>query len=913
MPGWQDKSRKRNEVTAFVPFQKGEIEQSIQSRFEVQVLTFPDRIAVKSGKSVLTYRLLNEQSNRIARAITARVGCVQKPIAFLLAEDAKSIATMLGILKSGNFFVSLDPEHPRSRIARLMEDSQAALIVTDDENQAIAEELSGSFSILNYDGISCDTPSDNIGHSAGPDSLAYLVYTSGSTGQPKGLLHSHRNRLFRTMNTTNSLEICASDRVSLLSARTSAQALDNIFGALLNGATVCPFQTRNKGADSLAAWLVQEKVTIYHSTSSIFNHFIRTLNGNEQFPRLRVVRLGGESVTRREFDLFRKHFVPGCIFVHSLSASEVGNFRQYIADHRSQFSGNLVPTGYSVPEVEVLILDERGKPVATGELGEIAVRSRYLALEYWRKPELTRETFQPDPSGGDKRVYRTGDLGRLMEDGSLQYLGRKDFQVKIRGNRVEVAEIEMALLELPAIVEAAVVAAKNEHGDSFLVAYVVPSAEPMPAMAALRRALSERLPDYMVPARFEILDKLPRTPQGKIDRKALPAPCHTTNYVAPRTSIETRLVSYWQSTLGAERVGIRDDFFELGGNSLLAVRLLNIIEAEFGKRLPISTFYSATTVEALAELIPKPVCDTSLSPIIKIRDHGGRTPFFFLHAAYNGGGFYCLQLARHLGDDQPFYSLQPIGARNRTLPVSIEHMARMYVEILRKVQPNGPYCLGGYCSAGLIALEMAQQLRACGERVDFLCIIDIPAKNADMRIHRSLIGWAARILRLDRRRELDAFIRLRNVLYAYRALSGIERIKFVFERARKIAKALPNVVWKRFAPAVRRNPGMTGRLAEPIDVDGAGWEDLIPHYRRLWRGYVVRPYSGHITLLRTNDHKALENDTTLGWGRITADLEVYITPGDHNGCVMDPDNLAMLGQRLKACLDRRQVAPCNVD
>lgn len=908
MPNCRNENCIHNEAGDFVPFQRDEIEQSIQSRFEAQVHKFPDRIALKSGKSTLTYRSLNELSNRIARTIISRVGRAQQPIAYLLAEDATSFATMIAILKSGNLFVTIDPDHPQSRLARIIEDLKPALIITDNINHALAVALSNDLTLLNVDEISSDTPSDNIGITSGPESLAYIVYTSGSTGQPKGVLHSHRNRLFRTMNTTNNLQLCASDRISLLSARTSAQALDNIFGALLNGAAIYPYPARKRGVDSLAAWLVQEEITTYHSTSTIFNDFIRTLKGEEQFPHLRVVRLGGESVTRREFDLFKKHFLSGCVFVHSLSCSEVGNFRHYIGDHQSHFTGTTVPTGRPVPEVEVLIFDEGGNPVAPGEIGEIAVRSRYLAQGYWRQPELTRAAFQSDPGGSDVRIYRTGDIGRLMPDGNLKYLGRKDFQVKIRGNRVETTEVEMTLQDLPAVAEAAVVAAKNEKGDSFLAGYVVPSQGQMPTAPILRKALSEKLPDYMIPSRFVILDKLPRTPHGKIDRKSLPTPHHETDYVAPRTSIEARLASYWMSTLGIEHVGIQDDFFDLGGNSLSAVRLLNFIEAGFGKRLPNSILYSAATVEALAKVISQPVWDVSLSPIIKIQDQGEMTPFVFLHFGYNGGGFYSIHLAKHLGDNQPFYMLQPSETPNGILPASLEDMARMYVENLRKVQPSGPYWLGGFCSAGLLAFEVAQQLRACGETVAFLCIIDISAKNAELRVHRDMIRWASRILRLNRSRELEVFIRLRNIICQYKSLSGINRMRFVFEKTRKILKALSNIAWNRLVPSFPCNSETAGCETGAIGSDSSAYKDLEPYYSRLRNGYVARSYSGHITLLRTNDHKTLEKDTTLGWGRITADLEVHITPGDHLGCVMDPENLARLGEQLKACLEHRRVA-----
>jgi amino acid adenylation domain-containing protein len=903
----RNKTHPEREV-CFVPFRMEDIEQSIPSRFEAQVLRFPDRIAVKTHDTVLTYKSLNDSANRIARAIMARAGSGQEPVAYLLADDAKSIATFLGILKSGNIYVPLDPEHPRSRSARVLEDAQAVLIVTDSENLAAAEELSVGVEPLNIDTIPADVSSENTGLLLAPDSLAYIIYTSGSTGEPKGVLQSHRTRLFNTMNTTNSLRLTPADRVSLFSARTSAQAMTIIFSALLNGAAICPFRTREVGLDCLSAWLIQEEITIYHSISSIFNSFVRTLKGSEQFPRLRVVKLGGEPVSRREFELYKRHFSPGCIFMNSLSSTEAGTFREYIADHQTEFTGNVIPAGYPVPEQEVLLLDETGNSVGLGEIGEIAVRSRYLSPGYWRRPDLTQAAFLPDPGGSNMRIYRTGDLGRLSGDGCLQHLGRKDFQVKICGNRIELAEIEMSLLEIATVAQAVVVAAKDKRGDPCLVAYVVSSAKPVPTAASLRRVLRKTLPEYMVPSAFVMLNTLPMTPQGKVDRQALPTAKLEVSYVPPRNPVEAQLAKMWGQILGVSPVGIQDDFFELGGNSLLAVQLMNWIESVFGKRLPISTLFSASTIQDLAELIPQPASNKSLSPLIEIQGHGSRTPFFFLHGLYNGGGFYCLWLAHQLGDDQPFYALQPLGPQGESLPETIEIMANSYLELLRTVQPQGPYLLGGFCNGGLIAFEMARQLRARGETVELLVVIDAFAKNTDLRIHRRLVGLAARILRLGPGEELDCFLHVRSFLTEFRSLSGMERAEFVFKKTRKIwLKVATKLLSWIPRPNFSRRPVATIQAAAGT-ADDPVWKDRGPHYWRIINGYVAFPYQGRVTLLRTNGHESSADDPTLGWSDVTPDVEVYMIPGDHGTCVFDPENIAVVGERLKSCLDRQCAA-----
>jgi amino acid adenylation domain-containing protein len=902
----QTEAYPQHDASSFVPFDKEDIEQSIPSRFEAQVLRFPDRIAVKTHDTVLTYRTLNDSANRIARAILARVGCGQRTVAYLLADDAKSITTILGILKSGNIYVPLDPEHPRSRKERLLEDAQAVLMVTDSQNLKVAEELSVGIELLNIDTIPDSVSTENLGLLLAPDSFAYVIYTSGSTGEPKGVLQNHRNLLLTAMNVTNSLRLSPADRVSLFSARTSAQAMTIIFSTLLNGAAICPFRTHEVALDDLSFWLIQEEITIYHSISSIFKNFVRTLKENEQFPQLRVIKLGGEPVSRREFELYKKHFSPSCIFMNSLASTEAGVFRQYMADHQTEFIGKVVPVGYPVSELEVLLLDEAGKSVGPGQIGEIAVRSRYLALGYWRRPDLTQAAFLPDPGGNEMRTYRTGDLGRLSGDGCLQHLGRKDFQVKIRGNRIEVAEIEMALLEIARVAQAVVVAAKDRRGETNLVAYLVPSAKPEPTTTSLRNALRKTLPDYMVPTAFVMLNALPMTPHGKVDRQALPKVRLDRSYLPPRNPVEAHLAQIWEFILGVSRVGIQDDFFELGGNSMLAVRVMYHIESVFAKRLPISTFFSAATVKDLAELIPQPDSEKSLSPLIEVQGRGSRRPFFFLHGHYNGGGFYCLQLARHLGDEQPFYALQPLGRQGDSLPATIEIMAKSYVEILRTVQPEGPYMLGGYCNGGLIAFEMARQLQACGETVELLAIVDACARNTDLRVHRRLVGLAARTLRLEPGVELECFLRLRDFLIAFKSLSGMERAGFVFK---KITKKCVKVVakWLALIPGLNsRSPRVAVGLQTSVTTAAdPGWEDRGGHYWRLVHGHVAFPYQGRITLLRTNSVDSSTDDLTLGWSHVTSELEIHTIPGDHVDCVLDPEYLAVLGETLKSCLDRQ--------
>jgi len=610
-PSWQHSfqgSRVRP-TNPFVEFREEEIEQSIPDRFDQIVRSYPSRIAVKSKGQVLTYAALNHGANWVARTILAERGERQEPVALLLEHGAPAVVAMLGVLKAGKFYVPLDPSHPDARTSYILEDTQAGLIVTNSRNLPLARRLArGTAHLINLDELDSSHSPEGPGLPISPDALAYIIYTSGATGQPKGVIQNHRNVLHKAMEYTNSVHVCADDRLALFYSPSTSGAVRDIFSALLNGAALFPFALKEEGLSDLAGWLIREEITIYNSVATVFRHFISTLTGEERFPKLRLVHVGSETIYKRDVELYQTHFSEGCIFVANLGSTEVSPIRQYFADKETRIAGSTVPAGYAVKDTEVLILDEDGREVGPNHIGEIAVRSRYLSQGYWRSPELTRAAFLPDPEGGDKRIYRTGDLGRMLSDGCLEHLGRKDFQVKIRGHRVEVAEIELALLDHLALKEAVVLAREGRPGDAQLVAYVVSAAQPAPTVSELRSFLSERLPDYMVPSTFVLLEALPLTPSGKVDRRVLPAPERARPglaqaFVAPRTPAEKALAGFYAEALGLGRVGAHDNFFDLGGHSLLASQVMSRVHAAFQVELSVNSLFEAPTVAELAERI----------------------------------------------------------------------------------------------------------------------------------------------------------------------------------------------------------------------------------------------------------------------------------------------------------------------
>ncbi|QLE40077.1 amino acid adenylation domain-containing protein [Nostoc sp. C052] len=590
----------------FIEFHKQDIEQSIPARFQEQVRKYPQNIAVHTKNYNWTYSELNSRANQVAQAILQQSTFAEARVALLFEHDAPMIAGILGALKAGKTYVPLDPSYPLERVVSILEDSQANTVITNNNNLAYAQELArGVISVINIniDKINFTSTSHPVTPEISPNTIAYILYTSGSTGQPKGVIQNHRNVLHFIRNYTNNLHINEQDGLTLLSSYSFDAALMDIFAAVLNGATLYPINIKEEGLTHLFEVLQQQKITIYHSTPTLYRHFVSTLSKDEKLPQIRLVVLGGEEVIKTDVDLYKKHFSDECIFVNGLGPTESTVTLQYFINQQTEITRNTVPVGYPIEETEILLLNEAGDK--TDIYGEIAIRSPYVALGYWHQPDLTQVSFLPDPEFSSRRIYRTGDLGRLRRDGSIEFLGRKDFQVKIRGFRIELGEIEAAIAQHPSVRETVVIAIADIPGEKYLVAYVV--ATEIVTSDELRHILKQKLPDYMVPTSFVFLDSLPLTPNRKIDRRALPkSELHQQildKYVAPRTPVEEMLAQIWAQVLKVEQVGIHNNFFELGGHSLLATQLVSRIRNIFRVELPLRSLFAAATVAELGHLI----------------------------------------------------------------------------------------------------------------------------------------------------------------------------------------------------------------------------------------------------------------------------------------------------------------------
>jgi amino acid adenylation domain-containing protein len=623
-------------TSCFIHFPREDVERSIPERFECQVELYPDRIAVEDANSTITYRELNRLANRIAHAVLAARGAGSEPVALLVGNGVPVVAAMLGVLKAGKFYIALDASQPAARTAAILVECRPALMIGDSRRMEEAEELCAPLDLpsISLDALDSGLSEENPGLPITADHLAYILYTSGSTGKPKGVMQDHRYVLHLTMVYSNGGRISTADRLVLLYSPNFAGAVRDIYCSVLNGATLLHFDVKREGLTGLAEWLRREQITVFFAVATMFRHFCRMLTTEDSFPLVRLVFLGSETVYTGEIRLFQRHFFADTRMIVSFGASELSPICQFPICADTRIEGSTVPAGYAVDDVELLLWDTEGKPVTAGATGEIVVRSRYLSRGYWGRPELTEAAFVPDPDGGERRMFRTGDQGRLLSDGCLLHLGRSDFQVKIRGYRVETAEVEAFFTATGLVRDALVTAWSDATGEQNLAAWLVPAnADAPPSINELRALVSAALPDYMVPATFVLMDTLPLTANGKLDRRALPDPRLAgqrpeTACVAPRTAVEQRLKEIWSELFGLQEIGIHENFFDLGGHSLLAMQVVARIAAAFHVMLPANCLFEHSTLARLAEAVER-ARSLETDEVIRVAPRGGEKPLSF--------------------------------------------------------------------------------------------------------------------------------------------------------------------------------------------------------------------------------------------------------------------------------------------
>jgi surfactin family lipopeptide synthetase A len=854
--------------------------RSIPHLFEAQVERTPDSIAVVFANHQLTYRQLNDQANQLAHYLRSRGVGKNVLVGLYCDRSINMIIGLWGILKAGGAYVPLDPTYPPDRVAYILADARAKVLLAD--SQLLASLPPHQAEVVCFDTNQVEIagqPRSNPVSEIQPDHLAYVIYTSGSTGNPKGVEICHQSQANLLNYLQHTPGLTSADTLLAVTTICFDTSTVDMYLPLIVGAKIVLVSSA-VAADGfqLLAALTEFGVTFLQATPVTFRLLLAA--GWSGSPNLRVVSTG-EALPRNLADLLLSKvgelwdlYGPTETTVWSM-VSHINNLRQI-----SNFEGALELIGRPIANTQAYILDQYLQPVPIGIRGELHLGGAGLAKGYLNRSDLTNERFIANPFSNDPnaRLYKTGDLARYLPDSNIEYIGRIDNQVKIRGFRIELGEIEGLLAKHPQVAEVAVIVREDLPGDLRLVAYLVARVDQSPTFSQIQEFLERKLPSYMVPATFVCLATLPLTPNGKIDRRALPAPSNIrqldNTFIASQDEVEQQLTQIWEEVLGITPIGIEDNFFRLGGNSILAVRSIVEIEKYWQQRLPLSIFLAAPTIKEFAQILRQTPISQHWSALVPIESRGSKPPLFCIHPV-GGNILEYYPLAARLGNDQPIYGLQSIGLDGIQAPLTrIEDMATHYIREIQSVQPDGPYFLIGYSFGGLIAFEIACQLQQQGQQVELLALLDNESPTLP-KIRPSL--WKTVTIHLGNLKQLK-----------FQA-----QINYIKSR----------IIFRTFYQnrADQEKDFLIDNWAEPLPAE---YLQVLENNFQAGRDYPSKFYPGKVTLFRSSIQpiaQALHPD--LGWREIVEDIEIRNLPGDHSNLLREP-HIAAFVQELKLCLDR---------
>jgi amino acid adenylation domain-containing protein len=865
---------------------------------EQQAERSPEQPALVFGNQCLSYGELNRRADQLAGYLR-RLGVGPDVLVGLSFERSLDMVIgTLGVLKAGGAYVPLDPSFPPNRLGYMVQDSQMQVLLT---HRGIEQTLPVRPPVVvrldtDWDAIAGQSATDVDLPGISPQNLAYVLYTSGSTGKPKGVGIPHSAIVNFLLSMQQQPGFRASDTLLAVTTLSFDIAGLELYLPLISGGKVV-LASREDAQDpaQLAKQIEDSSCTVMQATPATWRALIQA--GWSGSAKLKVL-CGGEALLP---DLAQE-LLSRCAELWNMYGPTETTVWSTI--HRVTSAEGVVAIGRPIANTQVYVLDAQrnlGHPILVppGSVGELYIGGDGLARGYWLREELTRERFVPSPFVPDARLYRTGDLARFLADGTLECLGRVDSQVKLRGYRIELGEIEALLSSHPAIQQCAVIAREDTPGDKQLVAYFEPQKTPAPTATELRAYVENDLPAFMVPAVFVAMEKLPLTPNGKVDRKSLPAPTQRVSiqndFVAPRDATEQMLAQIWANVLKVKRVGLHDNFFDLGGHSLLAVRVTVEIEKRTKMRLPLATLLQAPTIADLAEILRNSQWAPSWSSLVPLRASGSKPPLFLMHA-HGGNVLEYHALANLLEPDQPVYALQARGLDgNIAQDLTMERMASVYIEEIRSLQPEGPYFLAGFCFGGLLAMEAAQQLKAAGQEVALVALIQTMHPDS-FHLDPSIPVWRRWWYILSKRIDLER----ENLSHAGKG--------YILERCRRawdMVHARAVIALDKKNGRCPDNPSALPKLYI--------FEILAVEHGKSLRKYVPRPYDGDVALFRASKQlRGLNADECLGWkpffhGRI----EVCEVPG-HQQNLMLESNVRQLASaltvQLKAAQQRHEAA-----
>ena len=848
----------------------------VHELFQRQAAMTPDAAAVTFGNTTLTYGQLNERANRVANYLIANSVGPEVLVGICMERSLELIVGTLGILKAGGGYLPLDPAYPKERLSFMIDDTRTPVLLTQRKVSGKLPAHSARVIYLEHDME--DFPGEDAANpnaKAMPGNVAYVTYTSGSTGKPKGVCIPHRG-VVRLVKSTGYASFNSKEVFMQFAPISFDASTFEIWGALLNGARLVVFPPHLPTLQELGQELRKHKVTTLWLTSGLFNQMVE--DNLEGLGGVRQLLSGGDALSVPHVRKARG-VLQSCRLINGYGPTESTTFTCCHTIEELSTSAGSVPIGRPIANTSVYLLDRAMKPVPVGFPGELYIGGDGLARGYHNRPELTAEKFVPNPfaEAPGARLYKTGDLARYLENGAIEFMGRIDNQVKIRGFRIEPGEIENILSQHPSVAHCTVIVREDNPGEKMLAGYVVPVTGKTIAAGEIRAFLKQKMPEYMVPSALMILQSLPLTVNGKVDRKALPAPMGNPDAgqrVISEIPLHRQLVEIWEDLLHVKPIGIRDNFFDLGGHSLMAVRMMDRIEHICGKKLPLTTLFDGATIEHIADAILKQSSLEVHSPLVKLNTGGTRRPLFFLHGDILGRGLYCYNLARHLGADQPLNVLHPREVPPNTDAPSIEVMAAEYIQTIRQESPAGPYRLAGFCMGGLLALEIAQQLKAQGETVEMVVLIDFELPRRVPKWISRAVGRAGKMLGRDHdtrsrwlKRALAEYVRFHDLM-------GMD----VRSRFRRLSRAAGRIR-KKFGRAISRAP-VNAQASPPEQSLDQLWA-----FRWSILDYDVRRYDGRVRLIFSSELAKSADEPATAWRNVAADLAHSEVPGDHMACL----------------------------
>jgi amino acid adenylation domain-containing protein len=857
----------------------------LHNLIEVQSETTPDAVALIAGNDQVTYAQLNASANQLARFLRAKGVRPEVLVALCVKRSVEMLVAMLGVLKAGGAYIPLNPMDPAERKSFQLRDSGTTFLLTTDDLADTLPVDERTLICLDADWPEIARESrSNLAPAAELAHPAYVIYTSGSTGAPKGVVVTHSGLLNYLLWAVGAYGKEARRSSLVHSAISFDLTITGLYTPLLVGGQVelLPEET---GAEALVVALRKPETRgLVKITPAHLEFLSQRLRPEEAAGKVELFVIGGENLTAKSLRFWRE-VSPTTRLINEYGPTEtVVGCCVYEVQAADPFTGS-VPIGKAIDRTKLYILDPQQKPVSTGLAGELYIGGAGVARGYLNRPELTGECFLADPFSNEPgaRMYKTGDMVSCGSDGNLQYQGRLDDQVKIRGYRVELGEVETAVTAHSAVRQCAAIAREDQPGSKQLVAYLTPQPGQMVAPKELREFLRQKLPEYMVPAHFVFLDAFPLTPNGKVDRRALPVPEKTSyreEFIAPENDIELRLAAIWEKLFDIPLVGVTDSFFDLGGDSLLVARFLVEVEESFAKELSMATLFEAPTIRELAVILESQA--PSKPGVIPVQPKGFRRPFFCV-----GAGPLFRPLALRLGTDRPFLSLMPshLEIKQLSAPYRLDQIAAHLLNTILDYQKEGPYYLGGWSASGVVAYETARQLIEKGHQVALLVMFDT-ANPTGPQSERQ--GWLE---------------------------SCVEMITFLASEVSKVRLRTAPAYFAEKVKELRRKfdkAALRARQTIPGPLKRRGSENPDQIVQLAVSSYRPGRYGGDVVFFQAAERPSNDvRDFNRGWqGLVSGRFDVYEVPGDHRSMFHEP-NVETLAKNMSNSFSRKEPSEPN--